>query len=150
LKTLAFLGVLLTVGLVAFSPSAVAFHGAPYHAHGIATKDNTAYLADVTWTGWAIAPYFSFVVNLHDALGNVIADESFPGYESLTGGGPRACQWEVFLYGGYDAATNGQMFKVTGFQQEFGPTGCQVLVQTMLYEGTYRGYSLVLVVDTPN
>ncbi|MCA1814396.1 MAG: hypothetical protein LC624_10675, partial [Halobacteriales archaeon] len=147
MKTLALLGVAVTVGLLALTPSAVAFHGAPYHAHGIATKGNAVYLADVTWTGWAIQ---SFVVDLKDPLGNVLSHEAMPGYEILLGGGPRTCQWEIFLYTGVDTATNGNVFKVTGIQQEIGPTNCVVLAQHMVYEGTYRGYTLALLVDSPN
>jgi hypothetical protein len=150
MKMLALVAVSVTVGLLAFSPTAVAFHQAPYHAHGLAFKGEAAYMADVTWTGWGFAPYFNYIVNIHDPLGNVVADETFPGTESLIGGYPRACQWEIFLYGGVDSATHGSVFSITGFQQEIGPTNCAVLAQTMLYEGTYRDYTLLLYVDSPN
>jgi len=149
MKKLALLGVVLTFGLLTVSPSAFAFHGAPYHAHGTAvSKDDQVYLADVTWTGWGFAPFDYFIVDVHDALGNVVAHEALPGYEVLVGGGPQASVWEIFLYSGLDAATNGNVLKITGVQQEIGPY--YVLVQTMVYEGTYRDYALALVVDTPN
>ncbi|MCA1813455.1 MAG: hypothetical protein LC624_05840, partial [Halobacteriales archaeon] len=150
LKKLALLGIAVTFGLLAVTPAATAFHGSPYTAHGIATRNNQVYTALVDWTGWAPVSgqeYNSYYVTLTDpATGVNVVNTHFPGYEQWIYGGPLPSQWELFIYNGLDVPTNGQTFHIAGFQQ-IQQLYVEPKIQTMLYEGNYQDYTLLLAVD---
>jgi hypothetical protein len=131
---------ILALGLVAgllLVPSAVAVHGAPYVARGTATLGNQVFLAEVEWTGYWTR---TFEVTLTDPLTNAVVEQKvFRGMESWNG--PVAFGTEFFQYRGWSTDPSVD-FEVSGVQIIFIYAG----YTTMLYQGNYHGYELLLYV----
>jgi hypothetical protein len=132
---------LLTAGLASLllAPSAAAFHGAPYTAHGTAVLDSDVYLIEVVWGGWYDA---SYTVTISDPLGALIVDHHrFPGQEGWIGGA--YALGEFFFYHGWSLDPS-VSFDIQGIQNLVGGFGG--IRQQMLYVGNYGDYQVVLAV----
>lgn len=150
--------VLAISALMLVPSTALAVHGSPYVARGVATLcdqttpfgpfavpnptscDSRVLFAEVRWTGWWPG---EFVVTITDMDTNVIVNkDTFRGYESWAG--PIYFNTEFFTYHGWaDSAFGGSShFDITGIQFIQINTG----VLTMAYTGHYEDYKLTLFV----
>lgn len=137
---------LLAIATLAMTaPSALAVHGSPYTAYGVATLNGNVYDAVVEWTGYwnPTGPSNSFIVTISvPNTGEVLVNNHlFPG----TWQSPCFCYGGTeffFPYHAWDTA-NDVNFDIKGLQTLQINTGNQFMV----YVGNYNAYELVLVVD---
>jgi hypothetical protein len=129
----------LGLALLTIAPTAMAVHGSPYTAYGIAMLGTEVFDITVQWTGWWTRQY---VVTITDQVtGGQLVYDPFAGYETWPWGRVYG-NTEILLYHGY-SAQNAAHFDIKGYQTINLQTG----VQNMLYVGNYDSYTIMLIVD---
>jgi len=132
------IAMVLLAATLTIAPSAMAVHGSPYTAKGLAIDaEGDVHTAIVEWTGWWTR---TFKVTITDMTTNQVeVSAEFRGYE--TWNGPVAFNTEFFAYHGW-SLDPAHSFDITGYQI----IQIQTAFVTMGYTGYYGDYELVLFV----